>query len=162
MSDNQENQNQELSSEEIEKLVAAQRARQSIGLAIVGGLLGALLGAAIWAGITAATHFQIGWMAVGVGVLVGFLVRILGKGVDITFGIIGAVFALVGCLLGNAGADIITYANANDMSFMDALSEHSLSDIVALVRENSGWIDLLFYAIAVYEGFQFSINRIRG
>lgn len=48
-----------------------------------------------------ATKYQIGWMAIGVGFLVGFSVRRFGRGTAKTFGIIGAVSALPGCLLGN-------------------------------------------------------------
>src|SRR5690348_8928868 len=69
--------------------------------AIVGGLSAALLSAVLWAVITVATKYQIGYMAVGVGLLVGFAVRLFGAGVDQYFGIIGAFFSLLGCLLGN-------------------------------------------------------------
>ena len=62
-------------------------------LAIIGGLIAALVGAAIWAAITVETGYQIGYMAVGVGFLVGFAVRIFGKGTTQAFGIIGAVLA---------------------------------------------------------------------
>ena len=44
---------------------------QNLLMGTVGGLLAALLGAGIWAGVTVATEYQIGWMAVGIGFLVG-------------------------------------------------------------------------------------------
>jgi len=75
--------------------------RNNIPLAIAAGAFAAIIGASIWAAITVATGFQIGWIAVGVGILVGFAVRIAGKGETLTFAVIGAIFALVGCLLGN-------------------------------------------------------------
>ena len=49
---------------------------------LLGGLAGlaaAIIGAIIWAVVTVTAKYQIGWMAVGVGVLVGFALRI-GKG----------------------------------------------------------------------------------
>ena len=39
--------------------------------------------------------------AVGVGFLVGFAVRYFGKGMDQSFGVVGAVWSLLGCGLGN-------------------------------------------------------------
>lgn len=42
---------------------------------IIGGLFGGVIGAAIWAGIVYATQYEIGWIAIGVGFLVGAGVR---------------------------------------------------------------------------------------
>ena len=86
------------------RLAALERVRnghQSLVGAIIGGLLGAVIGAGAWAGITIATQYQIGFMAIGVGILVGWLVRKLGHGMTPAYGVIGAVFALLGCLAGN-------------------------------------------------------------
>ena len=44
---------------------------------VVAGLGAAIVGAAIWAAITAATDYQIGFMAIGVGFLAGFAVRLV-------------------------------------------------------------------------------------
>ena len=42
----------------------------------LGGLVGGAIGAAIWAGIVYAIHVEIGWLAWGVGALVGLGVRL--------------------------------------------------------------------------------------
>jgi hypothetical protein len=63
------------------------------------GLAAAIIGAIIWAVVTVTTKYQIGWMALGVGTLVGFALRI-GNGGK-TFGILGAFLALFSCILGN-------------------------------------------------------------
>ena len=76
-------------------------AASNLPLGALAGLGAAIAGAAIWAAITAATEYQIGWMAIGVGFLVGFAVRVVGKGSEASFGVVGAVLALLGCLLGN-------------------------------------------------------------
>src|ERR1043165_39906 len=47
------------------------RSEQSIPMAVLTGGVAALIGAIGWAIVTATTHFQIGFMAVGVGFLVG-------------------------------------------------------------------------------------------
>jgi hypothetical protein len=84
-----------------EEALAELRSEQNYAGAVLGGLIGALVGAAIWAVITVSTHYQIGWMAIGVGFLVAVLVRYFGKGIDRVFGIIGALFAMFGSMLGN-------------------------------------------------------------
>ena len=72
------------------------RDNQNLIGGIFGGLVASLIGAAIWAGITVATDYQISWMAVGVGFLVGFAVRFLGKGIDLIYGVIGFGFTIGG------------------------------------------------------------------
>lgn len=44
----------------------------SIFSGIIGGCIGGAIGAAIWAGVSAGTGYEIGWIAWGVGGLVGF------------------------------------------------------------------------------------------
>jgi hypothetical protein len=63
--------------------------------AIIGGLIGGAIGALIWAGIAYATNYEIGWIAVGIGVLVGIGVRVGAKeDVGVTHGVLAAVLAL--------------------------------------------------------------------
>src|SRR6266576_7031028 len=75
------------------------------------GLAAAIIGAIIWAVVTVTTKYQIGWMALGVGALVGFALRI-GNGGKV-FGILGAVLALCGCILGNYFS-LIGFASAQE------------------------------------------------
>src|SRR5262245_66169208 len=74
---------------------------ENLPLGFMAGLLAAAVGAGLWALITIFVGFQIGWMAVGVGFLVGWAVRVAGKGRHRAFGIMGALLALSGCAVGN-------------------------------------------------------------
>src|SRR5262247_16655 len=107
---------------QLQYAVAQLRAQQNLPAGALAGLAAALLGAAIWAGITYATHFQIGWMAVGVGFLVGIAVRSVGKGIDSVFGIVGAAFSLLGCAVGNLLAVCGVIARQENVAFMDVLA----------------------------------------
>jgi hypothetical protein len=135
------------------------KANQNLGLGILGGIGGAAIGATLWAVVTALTNFQIGWMAVGVGFLVGYAVRYLGQGVDVHFGIIGAAFSLLGCLAGNLLTVCIVVARQENMPLMDLLSRLTPAAASELLTLTFSPIDLLFYGIAVYEGFRFAIKR---
>lgn len=136
------------------------RSEQNLTMGILAGAVAALVGAGAWALITIITNFQIGWMAVGVGFLVGFAVQKFGKGVDKAFGIAGAVLALLGCVLGNLLTACGLVAAAQQVSFTSVLAQLTPSTIAALMGATFSPMDLLFYGIAVYEGYKLSFRRI--
>jgi hypothetical protein len=117
----------------------------------------AAAGAALWAAITVFTGYQIGWMAVGVGFLVGIAVRKFGNGTTMSFGVMGAVLSLAGCLAGNLLAVVGFFAREQAAPFFATLSGMNPSTAVNVLLQTGSPIDLLFYAIAVYEGFKLSI-----
>jgi hypothetical protein len=120
----------------------------------------ALLGACVWAAITVMTHYQIGWMAVGVGFLVGYGVKIFGKGIDRTFGIVGAAWSLVGCAAGNLLSVVGTIAKQQNVPLMNVLEKLDLEIIATLMQATFNPMDVLFYGIAIYEGYRFSFRQI--
>ena len=136
------------------------RANQNLFLGFVGGVAGAAIGAVLWAAITAATHFQIGFMAVGVGILVGFGIRILGKGIDPMFGMMGAGLALVGCVSGNLLAVCIEATGELQVSLWEILSKMTPSMAIELLQATFHPLDILFYGIALYEGYRLSFVRL--
>ena len=126
-------------------------------MGIVAGLIAAVIGAALWAVITAVTEYQIGFMAIGVGLLVGIAVRTLGNGSTQQYAIVGAIFALLGCALGNL-LTITYFLSINESAaFMDTLFSLTLDDIIQLMTATFEAMDLLFYALAVYCGFKYAV-----
>lgn len=134
--------------------------QQNFPMATVAGVVAALLGAAAWALVTVSTKHQIGWMAVGVGILVGFAVRIVGKGISSKFRILGAGCAFLGCLLGN----LFTTCGflADQAPFFQVLFNVLTNPFIALelMKVTFQPMDVLFYGIAIYEGYQFSFRPI--
>ena len=133
---------------------------QNLSMGILAGIVAAVLGAVAWAIVTALTNYQIGWMAVGVGFLVGFSIRQFGKGFDSIFGISGAVLSLVGCLLGNLLTVCIVISRQESVPFVDLLTRLNPAIAIELMKVTFSPIDLLFYGIAVYEGYKLSFRRI--
>lgn len=129
---------------------------QNLAMGIAGGIGAAIVGAVLWAAITVTTDYQIGWMAVGVGFLVGYAVRRFGKGRDQAFGIAGAVISLLGCLAGNMLTVVIVVSRQENIAIAAILSRLTPGVIVSLLQETFQVMDLLFYGIAVYEGYKFS------
>ncbi len=144
----------------LERFIEEIRANQNLMLGIIGGIGGAAIGATIWAIITAVTHYQIGWMAVGVGFLVGIGIRQLGRGIDKGFGVAGAALALLGCLAGNLLTICIEVSRLQGIALLELLSGLNPEIVVGLMKVTFNPMDLLFYAIAVYEGYRFSFRRI--
>jgi hypothetical protein len=110
--------------------------------------------------VTDATGYQIGWMAVGIGFIVGIAVRTVGKGIDKTFGVLGAALALFGCLAGNLLAVVGIVAQQQGEAFTTVLGRLDVSLVVRLMEVTFSPMDLLFYGIAVYEGYKLSFRRI--
>jgi len=109
----------------------------SLPMALLAGLVAAAVGAAAWALVTVLTQMQIGWMAVGIGFLVGLAVRKFGKGSAPSFQVLGAVLSLVGCLAGNLLAVCIFAGRSEDVPLMTILAG-------------------LTPSLAVYEGYKFA------
>jgi len=133
---------------------------QSIGGGFLAGGVAALLGAGVWALVTVLTGFQIGFMAIGVGFLVGLAVQFAGKGINKIFGVMGAALALVGCLLGNYFTVVHFVGEAEGIGFFDTLTRISPAAIPELMSITFSPMDLVFYGIAVYEGFKLSFRKI--
>lgn len=139
--------------------VEEMRAEQNVAMAWVSGGAAAVLGATLWAVITVLTNYQIGWMAVGVGALVGVAIRHFGKGVDAMFGYIGAVWALLGCALGNLLTVCIIISRGEGVPLVDLLSQLTPGLAVELMSLTFSPIGLLFYALALQAGYKLSIRQ---
>ena len=137
-------------------------AEQKLGAAVAAGAAAALAGAAVWAAITVASGYQVGFMAIGIGFLVGWAVRSAGKGVDKTFGIAGAVLALLGCAAGNLLAAVGLVAKQEGIPFFELLPRIDPEVAIDLMVAFFSPMDVVFYAIAVYEGYRLSFRRLTG
>ena len=145
---------------EIRDLRQRLESEQNLLLGVVAGVLAAGAGAGIWAVITFATGYQIGFMAIGIGFLVGFAVRSLGQGVANSFGILGAVLALGGSALGNLLAITAIVADQQGVAFPSAVAQLRPSIIQQLMVAYFNTMDLVFYAIALYFAYRFSFRRV--
>jgi len=142
-----------------ERKLQEARDNQNLSLGAAGGLAAAAVGAIVWAVITVATGYQIGWMAIGVGFLVGYAVKLLGKGVDPVFGYAGAAIALAGCLAGNLLTVVIMAARQENMEILTLLSQLTPGITVDIMKDTFQPMDVLFYGLAVYEAYKISFTQ---
>ena len=131
--------------------------RENLPVGFMAGLAAAGIGAVLWALVTIVTGYQIGWMAVGVGFLVGWAVRVAGKGTHRAFGIMGALLALGGCAVGNLITVLVIAARHFEIPMLQVFGRLTPDVVVNLMETTFKPIDLLFYVIAIVEGYRFSI-----
>ncbi len=140
-------------------LAQQQGNEQSLMLGTVAAAAAALVGAVAWAGVTAATGYQIGWMAIGIGFVVGMAMRFVGKGNTAVFGVIGAALALLGCAVGNLFTIVWFVADAEGMALTAVLGQLNVATITELMTVTFDPMDVLFYALAAYCGYQFGFEH---
>jgi hypothetical protein len=138
--------------------IAKLRSAQNFNLAILAGIGAALGGSVLWAIVTVTTQMQLGLMAIAVGYLVGQAIKVTGKGIDKKFGYLGAACSLLGCVLGNTLSAVSFYAQANHLGAAEILNSLDIDFITKLMMSFSQPMDLLFYAIGIYEGYKFSFK----
>ncbi|WP_185968909.1 toxin-antitoxin system YwqK family antitoxin [Carboxylicivirga sp. M1479] len=147
---------QGLSSNILDKL----RGHQDFYYALIGGLLATLISGVLWAVVTVSTEYQIGYMAIGVGLIVGYSVRFFGAGIDQHFGYLGAFLSLLGCLLGNLFTQVGFYAHEQSLSYLEVLSYLDLTTTINVLTESFSPIDVLFYGIALFQGYKLAFRRV--
>jgi hypothetical protein len=131
---------------------------ENLPFGILAGAVAAGLGALIWMGITVATAMHIGYVALGVGALVGLAIRYVGHGTGMIFGIAGAVLTLIGCL----GGEILTaiqLSTTPQHDFFSMLTTVDLGQMLTNIFNQMDPIMYLIYAIGIFEGYKLSIRK---
>lgn len=137
-----------------EQLLAA----ENLPVGLLCGAIACVIGAVAWGVISVSTGYQMGYMAIGVGFLVGLAMRI-GKGIRPIFGMIGAALALLSCVLGDYFSIVGYAAQTSGLSYMETLTNVPVADIASALIENLLSMTALFYGIAVYEGYKLSFSQ---
>jgi hypothetical protein len=131
---------------------------ENLLLGVLAGIIAAGVGAGIWMAITVATGLHVGYVALGVGALVGLAVRFAGNGRGMIFGIIGAVLTLIGCL----GGEILAMAqllSSPQHDFYHTLLSFELAKVLSIIIEKMDPIMYLIYGIGIFEGFKLSMRK---
>lgn len=138
--------------------------KENLPKAIICGLLACFVGAFAWGIVSVTTGYQIGYMAIGVGFIVGMAMR-WGNGRRPLYGYIGAALALFSCLLGDYFSIIGFVAKEYDMSYWEMLVATNVADVMPMLVENLMSMTIAFYGMAIYEGYKLSFheqNKFKG
>jgi hypothetical protein len=133
-------------------------ADQEFARAVPAGIGAAIVGALLWAAFGYFSGMSLGLVAILIGVVVGYAIRRVGKGVDRKFGYLGGACAAFGWALGTWLCDLALLAKDADRPILAVLNTVGIGQSLAFAVRASGAMDLLFLAIAVWEGYRFSLR----
>ena len=68
--------------------------------------------------------------------------------------------ALFGCALGNFFTLVYFSSQAEQLGFMELLINIDIAAIPSVMTSTFDGMDILFYAIAIYEGFKLSFRQV--
>jgi hypothetical protein len=101
--------------------------RMNMGRGIIGGVLGGFVGAVIWAGISCFTGYEIGWIAWGVGGLVGLGCAWGSQGSGRALGVAAVVITLLSIVAGKYAA--VEFGIRKEIGSQDEVLQSALADL---------------------------------
>ena len=72
----------------------------------------------------------------------------------------GAVLALLGCAVGNLLTIAIIISQHQSIPFMDVVTQLDFDLVTQLMTATFNAMDVLFYGLAIYEGYKFSFRKL--
>lgn len=146
--------------DEYERLKFQVLSDQNMLLAIVFGAIACLVSALVWAAITYFTEYEIGWIAIGAGFLVGSAVMLGGKGASLKYGIAGAALSMLAVVIGKYFTIIAFVSVEAEVGMFEVMTTLTAADIMAIFQEAFSPIDLLFYGLAIWMGFKYAFKTL--
>jgi len=128
-----------------EKLIS----EQNFTAAVIAGVIAMFLASVAYGIVVEAWPVSYGFAAAGVGVVIGFFVGFLGRGISMKFSVVAAAYTIVGCILGNLFVKIVNVAQATAASPIDVFRSNSLSVLGQWSVSGLSLIHLVFWFVAV-------------
>ena len=129
-----------------EKLIS----EQNFTAAVIAGAIAMLLAAVAYGIVVEALPISYGFAAAGVGVVIGFFMGFLGRGISMKFSIVAAVYTIAGCVLGNLFMKIVNLMQATAASPIDVVQSSSLTVLAQWSVSGLSFIHLVFWFVAVF------------
>jgi hypothetical protein len=127
--------------------------------ALLASIFVGFTGAIIWALITYYTEREFGLIAIAIGAGIGLTINYTGNGFEQKFAFLGAGMSFLSCLLGNFLALVGFAAKGADMTLLAAFGAIDFSKVVDVMVSTFGFMDLIFYGLAIYEGYRFATRK---
>ena len=124
----------------------------------VGGAMAALACTLAAGGTAALTGYWYGFLSIGIGFVVAFGVRKLGRGNNVQFGIIGATWSLLGCMGAYHLASAIVMARVGGVSLLEFI--RSIESWSSFMEQVLGPNDFVFHALAALFGYRYSHDAV--
>lgn len=125
-------------------------ADQNFTAALVAGAVTTLLAAVAFGIVVSIWAYSSGFAAAGIGIVVGLTIGYLGRGITTRFGVLAALYATIGCLLGNLVRVVPGLTRPAAGSTIDVLQDTSLSQLAARSLSELSPVDLVYLLIAIF------------
>jgi hypothetical protein len=137
------------------------RASGGLALGVAVGTLAALAGAVLWTVLVVVTGYELGLASVAIGFLVGQAIAST-RSTHRALPAIGALLALSGCLIGNVLTDAHFFGQVSGWGTFEALTKMISHPDLGRQVLDAGFepIDVVFWAIAAYEGYKLTARGI--
>ncbi len=134
--------------------------QESMITGLIAGLIAAILCAVGWAAFTISTGMQFGLIAIAVGMVVGIAVRYGGNGWESKFGVMAAVLAFAGCVVGNYLSIVAMIAQTEEgVGYVEVMLGLGFEGAWVMMVEFFDIMDILFYGIAVSSAYRMGFQE---
>lgn len=129
--------------EKKQKLVLAEKliSEQNFAAAAIAGAVAMILAAIVYGIVIKNWPFSYGFAAAGIGIVIGFFMGFLGRGISLKFSVLAAVYTILGCVLGNIFG-VVSPLDVFESSDFLRIAGRSISD--------TSFVDLVFWLVAVF------------
>jgi len=122
---------------------------QNFLLAVVSGSISLIVCAFLWALFSYASGYSYSFMAIIVGAVVGYTIKISGKGIKIKFGILAGILTVATIILGTMLVGAIDAAVYYDTTPWQAFFQQSFSDRMNEYLRYINLVDFAFMIIGI-------------
>lgn len=138
--------------EKIKNYELAERliSEQNFAAAVIAGAVATVLAAAAYGIIVAEWAFSYGFVAAGVGIVIGLAMQFLGRGISMKFAVAATFYTITGCVLGNLFRVIMELARESATSPIDVLRNSSLLVLAESSISYLSFLDLVYWFVAVF------------
>ncbi len=150
----------EMTASEYDDFIASinQKANNSLGVLL--GIGFGFVGATAWAIISKLTGYNIGFIAIFIGFLVGQGFVNAGRSTKPIMGVIAAIIALLSTLLGNLAFAFLQIADYHSMNVIDLVINFDYHYLLNLIIDMHTAFDIIFYTLAASAAYKRSfINK---
>ena len=125
----------------------------NVQAALLAGLFSCFAVSSVWALISVNTEKQWLYMGLIAGLAVGWFVKIASGGNNSTIGFIGALFALLSCVLGDFFTNVGFIAQNEGMTFFQTLGALDFSYFFEIAFLDFDFFSIIIYGLAAVEGW---------
>jgi ABC-type uncharacterized transport system permease subunit len=126
--------------------------------AFFGGLIAAISGAFAWMYVPSSSGLDVGYVALGMGLWVGAVVRFSGSGSSLIFGLVGVGMTLFGSGLAEILGEIEAHTDAHS-DFLNAYNHLHLFPFITSLVTNATPLVYGLYALSIVVSFFLSMRK---